>query len=269
VRIRPARGWPSGGWGELWQYRELLYFLVWRDLKVRYKQTALGVLWALLQPLGTMVIFSLFFGKLAGVPSDGIPYPLFSYAALVPWTFFANALNQSTLSVVGSAHLIKKVYFPRLIIPLSAILSGGLDFLIALVVFFGMAAAYGTFPPLAVLWLPLMLALILAVAVGAGLWLTAMNVQFRDVHHALPFLVQAWMFASPIAYPSSLLPEPWRTVYGVNPMAGIVEGFRWTLLGSRAYSGSLLAVSAVTTLVLLISGALYFSRMENTFADRL
>lgn len=269
VSIRPVQGWVPLGFGELWEYRELLYFLVWRDLKVRYKQTVLGFLWAVIQPLGTMVIFSVFFGTLVGVPSDGIPYPIFSYAALVPWTFFANALSQSSVSLVGSAHLIKKVYFPRLVIPLAAVLSGGMDFLIALVILLGMAAAYGIPPPLSIIWLPALLVLVLAIAMGAGLWLAAMNVQFRDVHHALPFLVQAWMFASPIVYPSSLLHEPWRTLYGLNPMAGVVEGFRWALLGSRVFPRSMMAVSAVAAVALLVSGALYFSRMEKTFADRL
>jgi lipopolysaccharide transport system permease protein len=265
--IRPSRGWLSLNLRDLWEYRELLYFLTWRDIKVRYKQTILGAAWAIIQPFFTMVIFSLFFGRLAKIPSDDIPYPIFSYAALVPWTFFANGLSQSSNSLVASANLLKKVYFPRLVIPISAVLGGAIDFGLAFIVLVGMMLWYGIVPTAAVFWLPLLLLLALVTALGAGLWLTAMNVQFRDVRYAVPFLVQAWMFATPIAYPSSLLDEPWRTLYGINPMAGVVEGFRWALLGTETAPGPIVIVSAVVAVALLISGAYYFRRMERTFAD--
>ena len=265
--IEPSRGWISINFQELWQYRELLFFLSWRDIKVRYKQTILGASWAILQPLFTMVVFSVFFGGLAKVPSDGLPYPIFSYAALVPWQFFANGISQSSNSLVASANLIKKVYFPRLIVPLSAVISGVVDFGIAFLVLLGMMLFYGITPTSAIFWLPLLLLLALATSLGVGLWLTAMNVQFRDVRYAVPFLVQAWMFATPIAYPSSLLNEPLKTLYGLNPMVGVVEGFRWALLGTDTAPGPIIFVSALVALVLLISGLFYFRRMENSFAD--
>jgi lipopolysaccharide transport system permease protein len=265
--IRPSRGWISLNLRDLWEYRELLYFLTWRDIKVRYKQTVLGAAWAIIQPFFTMVVFSLFFGRLARIPSDDIPYPIFSYAALVPWTFFANGLSQSSTSLVASANLIKKVYFPRLVVPISAVISGGVDFVLAFVVLVGMMLFYGIVPTVAVVWLPLLLLLALVTALGVGLWLTAMNVQFRDVRYAIPFLIQAWMFATPIAYPSSLLDEPWRTLYGINPMAGVVEGFRWALLGTETAPGPIVLVSALVAVGLLVSGAFYFRRMEKTFAD--
>jgi len=265
--IEPSKGWISLNLRDLWEYRDLLYFLAWRDIKVRYKQTVLGAAWAIIQPFFTMVVFSLFFGRLAKMPSDDIPYPIFSYAALVPWTFFANGLSQSASSLVGSANLIKKVYFPRLVVPISAVLSGGVDFVLAFVVLLGMMLFYGIVPTTAVAWLPLLLLLALVTSLGVGLWLTAMNVQFRDVRYAVPFLIQAWMFATPIAYPSSLLDEPWRTLYGINPMAGVVEGFRWALLGTETAPGSIVLVSALVAVGLLISGAFYFRRMEKTFAD--
>jgi len=265
--IRPSRGWISLNLRDLWEYRELLYFLTWRDIKVRYKQTVLGAAWAIIQPFFTMVVFSLFFGRLAKMPSDDIPYPIFSYAALVPWTFFANGLSQSSTSLVASANLIKKVYFPRLVVPISAVVSGGVDFALAFAVLLGMMLFYGIVPTAAVVWLPLLLLLALVTSLGVGLWLTAMNVQFRDVRYAVPFLVQAWMFATPIAYPSSLLDEPWHTLYGINPMAGVVEGFRWALLGTKTAPGLIILVSALVAVGLLISGAFYFRRMEKTFAD--
>ena len=265
--IRPSRGWISLNLRDLWEYRELLYFLTWRDIKVRYKQTVLGAAWAIIQPFFTMVVFSLFFGRLAKVPSDDIPYPIFSYAALVPWTFFANGLQQSSTSLVASANLIKKVYFPRLVVPISGVISGVVDFVLAFVVLLGMMLYFGIVPTWNVVWLPLLLLLALVTSLGVGLWLTAMNVQFRDVRYAVPFLVQAWMFATPIAYPSSLLDEPWRTLYGINPMAGVVEGFRWALLGTETAPGPIVLVSALVAVGLLISGAFYFRRMEKTFAD--
>jgi lipopolysaccharide transport system permease protein len=253
--------------GELWEYRELLYFLVWRDIKVRYKQTALGAAWAILQPLCTMLVFSLFLGRLAKMPSDGIPYPLFSYAALVPWTFFANGLNQASDSLVGSANLIRKVYFPRLAIPIGATLAGTVDLLLSTAVLVCMQLYYGVAPTPRMLWMPLFLVLGLMTALGAGLWLSALNVQFRDVKYVMPFLIQFWMFSTPIVYPSSLLPEPWRTLYGLNPMAGVVEGFRWSMLNSHQAPGPVVAMSAVASLAILVSGLIVFRRMERTFAD--
>jgi lipopolysaccharide transport system permease protein len=267
VRIEPATSWPRLDLADLWEYRELLYFLTWRDLKVRYKQTALGAAWAIIQPFFTMVVFSVFFGRLAGVPSDGLPYPLFAYAALVPWTFFANGLGHSANSLVASSNLLRKVYFPRLIIPLATVLSECVDFALALAVLVGMMLFYGVVPGVAVVWLPLLLLLALATSLGVGLWLAALNVQFRDVRYVVPFITQFWLFATPIAYPSSLLSEPWRTVYGVNPMVGVVEGFRWALVGADTEPGPIVAVSALAALVVLVGGAFYFRRMEQTFAD--
>ncbi|MCZ7545713.1 MAG: ABC transporter permease [Anaerolineae bacterium] len=268
VHIAPSRGWVSLRLRELWQYRELFYFLTWRDVKVRYKQTVLGAAWAIIQPFFTMVVFSLFFGQLAKVPSDGIPYPIFSYAALVPWTFFANGLSQSSNSLVGSANLIKKVYFPRLVVPLSSVISGVVDFALAFVVLLGMMLFFGIAPTANVIWLPLLLLLAFVTALGVGLWLSAMNVQFRDVRYMVPFLTQFWMFATPIAYPSSLIEnETLRLLYGLNPMAGVVEGFRWALLNTDTAPGPMVLVSAAAALALLVSGAFYFRRMEKTFAD--
>lgn len=252
---------------ELWEYRELLYFLCWRDIKVRYKQTALGAAWAIIQPFFTMVVFSLFFGRLAQIPSDGIPYPLFAYAALVPWSFFAHSLSSSSNSLVDSANLLRKVYFPRLAIPLATVLSGVIDFVIAFVVLLGMMLLYGRTPTANSLWLPLLLLLALTTALGVGLWLSALNVQYRDVRYTIPFLTQFWLFATPIAYPSSLLSEPWRTLYGINPMVGVVEGFRWALLGTATAPGPIILVSALAAVGLLVSGAYYFRRMEKHFAD--
>ena len=265
--IRPSRGWVSLRLRDLWEYRELLYFLVWRDVKVRYKQTVLGAAWAIIQPFFTMVVFSLFFGNLAKMPSDGIPYPIFSYAALVPWTFFASGLSQSSNSLVGSANLITKVYFPRLVMPISSVISGTVDFVLAFIVLLGMMLFYGIVPTINVIWLPLLLLLALVAALGVGLWLSAMNVQFRDVRYIVPFLTQFWLFATPIAYPSSLLSEPWRTLYGLNPMVGVVEGFRWALLGTNTAPGLVIIASSLAALFLLVSGAFYFRRMEKTFAD--
>ncbi len=265
--IKPSRGWVSLKLNDLWEYRELLYFLAWRDIKIRYKQTVLGAAWAIIQPFFTMIVFSLFFGKLAGIPSDGIPYPLFSFAALVPWTFFSNGLNQSSNSLVGSSNLITKVYFPRMVIPIASVISGALDFFISFLVLLGMMAFYGMFPSLNVFWLPGLLLLSIVSALGIGMWLSALNVQFRDVRYVVPFFTQVWLFATPIAYPSSLLSDPWRTIYGLNPMVGVVEGFRWALLGTNTAPGPIVIVSSLVALVILIGGAFYFRRMEKTFAD--
>ena len=267
IVVKPSKGWISLRLDELWQYRELLFFLTWRDIKVRYKQTVLGAAWAIIQPFFTMVVFSLFFGKLAKVPSDGIPYPVFAYAALVPWTFFANGLNQSSNSLVGSATLIKKVYFPRLVVPIASVISGVFDFILAFVVLLGMLLYYGIFPTVSIVWLPFLLLLTFITSLGVGLWLSALNIHFRDVRYTIPFLTQFWLFATPIAYPSSLLSEPWRTLYGINPMVGVVEGFRWALLGTDTAPGPIIIVSTVVALTLLVGGAFYFKRLERTFAD--
>lgn|SRR5262245_53672922 len=268
VRLEASSGWVSLKLREVFEYRELLYFLTWRDIKVRYKQTALGAAWAIIQPVFTMVVFSLFFGRLAKVPSDGIPYPIFSFAALVPWTFFANGLSQSSNSLVGSANLIRKVYFPRLAIPIATVMSEGVDFMLSFIVLIAMMFYYGIVPTVNILFLPLLLILALVTSLGVGLWLSAMSVQFRDVRYVVPFITQFWMLATPIAYPSSLLSEPWRTLYGINPMAGVVEGFRWALLGTSKAPGPIIGVSSAVAALILLSGAFYFRRMEKTFADR-
>jgi lipopolysaccharide transport system permease protein len=267
IYIKRSRGLVSLRLGELWQYRELLYFLVWRDVKVRYKQTALGVAWAVVQPFFTMVIFSLFFGRLAKMPSDGVPYPLFAYCALVPWGFFANGLNMGSNSLVESANLIRKVYFPRLAIPIATVLSGGVDFLVSFLLLLAMMVYYGRMPGVDVVWLPLLLLLGLVTALGVSLWLSALNVQYRDVRYTIPFLTQIWMFATPIAYPSSLVPEGWRALYGLNPMVGVVEGFRWALLGTATRPGPMLIVSSLAAVMILLTGAMYFRYTEKTFAD--
>ena len=267
IRIEPTKGWVSLKLRELWEYRELLYFLIWRDIKVRYKQTVLGASWAIIQPFFTMVVFSLFFGKLAKMPSDGIPYPIFSYAALVPWSFFANGLNQASNSLVGNSNLITKIYFPRMTMPIASVLGGFVDFALAFIMLIGIMVYYGILPTINVIWLPFFLMLAFTTSLGASLWLSAMYVQFRDVRHVIPFLAQIWLFATPIAYPSSLLSEPWRTLYGINPMVGVVEGFRWALLGAHTAPGPIIIVSSITAMGLLISGAFYFRRVEKTFAD--
>jgi lipopolysaccharide transport system permease protein len=267
TRREPHPGWAWPRFRELWEHRELVFFFAWRDIKVRYRQTVLGALWAILQPVFTMVIFSLFFGRLAKVPSDDLPYPVFSYAALVPWTFFANALTQASNSLVSSANMVKKIYFPRLALPIATVLAGVVDFVLAFVVLLGMMLYFGLAPTLNVVWLPFFLLIAFVTSLGVSLWLSALNVQFRDVHYTLPFLTQAWLFLTPIAYPSSLLEEPWRSLYGLNPMAGVVEGFRWALLGTDTAPGPMVFISALVALVLFFSGALYFRRMEQSFAD--
>jgi lipopolysaccharide transport system permease protein len=260
-------GWRSLNIRELWEYRELLYFLVWRDIKVRYKQTVLGATWAILQPFLTMVVFSVFFGSLARLPSDGVPYPIFAYCALLPWQLFAHALTESGNSLVANRHLITKVYFPRLAIPAAAVLAGLVDFGVAFLVLLGMMFYYGRMPPPTVVALPFFLLLAIATALAVGLWLSALNVRYRDVRYTIPFLTQFWLFATPIAYSSSLVPEQWRALYGLNPMAGVVEGFRWALLGAGQGAGPLVLVSALTVAVLFLGGLVYFRRVERTFAD--
>lgn len=266
--IEPSRGWVSLQLRELWQYRELLYFMTVRDVSVRYKQTVIGAAWAIIQPFMTMIVFSLFFGRLAGVPSDGLPYPIFSYTALVPWTFFSNGLTYSANSLVGNANLIKKVYFPRLAIPLSTVLSSGIDLILAFVILLIMMLLYGIVPTINVIWLPFLLLLTFLTSLGVGLWLSAMNVQFRDIRYVVPFLTQFWLFITPIAYSSNLIENDFlRALYGINPMTGVVEGFRWALLGANTAPGLIILVSSLVSLVLFVSGLYYFRRMEKTFAD--
>ena len=265
--IRPTSGWVPPNLRALWDYRELLYFLTWRDIKIRYKQTVLGAAWAIIQPSLTMIVFTIVFGRLVGVPSDGLPYSLFVYSALLPWQLFSNALMQSSNSLIANQNLITKIYFPRLVIPTAAILAGLLDFAIAFIVLVFMMAYYGVVPTIAVWTAPLFVLLAIATSLGAGLWFSALNVRYRDVRYTLPFLTQLWFFATPIAYPSSLIPDPWRGFYGLNPMAGAVEGFRWTLLGTGQGAGSMLMGSGLAALALLLSGLYYFRRMESTFAD--
>lgn len=268
LRLEPSKGWVALKLYELWEYRELMFFLIWRDTIVRYKQTVIGVAWAIIQPVFSMIIFSLFFGELAQMPSDGIPYPIFSYAALVPWGFFVGGLGGASDSLVGSASLIKKVYFPRLIIPISNVFSGIVDFLIAFGVLMVMMLFFGIVPTINVIFLPVFLLLAGITALGVGLWLSAMNVQFRDVRYTIGFITQIWMFATPIVYPSSLIESDLlRTLYGINPMVGVVEGFRWALLGVDTAPGPIFVVSYIAAILLLISGLYYFRRMEKTFAD--
>ena len=266
--IQPSRGWVPLNLREVWYHRELLYFLVWRDVKVRYKQTVLGALWAVIQPFFTMIVFSLFFGKLAGIKAPyGLPYPLFTFAALVPWNYFSQSFTSAADSLVGSGHLIKKVYFPRLIIPLSGIIAGLVDFSIAFGMLLVLMVWFGVCPGANIIFLPLFLMLAIVTALAVSLWLSALNVVYRDVRFTLGFIAQFWMLATPVAYPSSLLSEPWRTVYGLNPMAGVVEGFRWSLLDMPEPPGPMIGVSVLATLLLLTGGLYFFRRMERKFSD--
>jgi lipopolysaccharide transport system permease protein len=265
--IEPSRGWLGLNFRELWDYRELLYFLTWRDVKVKYKQTIIGAGWAILQPLVTMVVFTLVFKTIADMPSDNIPYPIFTYTALLPWNLFAGALNRSTVSLVAQSNLISKVYFPRMIIPLSATISGLVDFVIAFVILLAMMFWYRIVPTVAVLSLPLFVIIALVAALAVGLWLSALNVRYRDVGQAIPFLVQIWMFASPVAYSISALPEKWRLLYSLNPLAGVIEGFRWAMLRKETPDFVVIGISTVAMIALLLSGIVYFKRTERTFAD--
>lgn len=264
--IRPTNGWAQIDLRELWSYRELLYTFIQRDIRIRYKQTALGAAWAIIQPLFMMVVFTVFFGKLAKISSEGIPYPIFSYAALLPWTLFAEGIQRSTTSMVTNSRIMTKVYYPRLIMPLSGVISPLMDFAVAFVILLGMMFYFGYPPTIKILWLPVFMLLALSTSLGVGLWLSALNVQYRDFQYTVPFLIQIWLFASPVVYPSSLLPYPYSVIYGLNPMAGVIEGFRWALLGTNPPS-SMIAVSTMIVLVILISGAFYFKRMEKIFAD--
>ena len=267
IRIEPPHGLFELRVREVWAYRELLYFFVWRDLKVRYKQTVVGVAWVIIQPLLSMGVFTLFFGRLAKLPSDGLPYPVFYFAALAPWTYFSTALTTATNVVVENQRVITKVYFPRIILPLSSVMSGLVDFAIAFVVLLAMVLGYGLRPGAQAIWLPFLLLLALATALGVGLWLSALNALYRDVRYVMPFLVQFWMLASPVAYPSSLVPAKWRWLYGLNPMAGVIEGFRWALTGHGQPPGELMLASAGAVMVLLVGGLVFFQRMEGTVAD--
>jgi lipopolysaccharide transport system permease protein len=266
IVIRPAKKWVPLNFSEIWHYRELLYFFVWRDLKVRYKQTALGFAWAIIQPLFLMVVFTLFFGNLANVPSDGIPYPLFSFAALIPWTLFAEGLTRSTTSMVSNANIMTKVYFPRLIMPMSGILSPLVDFAIAFIILIIMMAYYGFVPTIAIVFLPAFIFLALMTSLAVGLWLSALNVKYRDFQYTIPFLIQIWLFASPVVYPASMVPPPWQFIYALNPMVGVIEGFRWALLGTNP-PGAMVLVSVGMVVLLLIGGLFSFKRMEQYFAD--
>src|SRR5215469_13693315 len=268
TRIEPPRNVFELRLHEVWSYRELLFFLVWRDLKVRYKQTAIGVIWVVIQPLLSMGVFTIFFGRIAKLPSDGLPYPVFYFAALVPWTYFATALQQTTNIVVGNQHVITKVYFPRLILPLSSVVSGLVDFAISFVVLVFVTLGFRIIPGTAALWLPVFLVLAVGTALGVGLWLSASNALYRDVRYVTGFLIQFWMLASPVVYPSSMVPQRWRLLYGLNPMSGVIEGFRWALTGHGQPPGLLQLVSALMVLVLLASGLIFFQRMESTIVDR-
>lgn len=264
--IRPPRKWVPIDISELWNYRELLYFFVWRDVKIRYKQTGLGVAWAVIQPLFTMVIFSVIFGGLAKIPSEGIPYPLFTLAALLPWQLFSEGMTRSTLSMVSNAPIMTKVYFPRLIMPIAGILSPVVDFLVAIIILVLMMAYYGFMPTVNVVFLPAFILLGLATSLAVGLWLSALNVQYRDFQYTVPFLIQIWLYASPVVYATSLVPAQYQLIYGLNPMAGVIEGFRWALLGTAPPSG-VIGLSVIVVIVLLVSGAFYFKKMEQYFAD--
>jgi lipopolysaccharide transport system permease protein len=265
--IRPGIDRIGVQFNRLWEYRELLFFLVWRDLKVRYKQTALGVAWAVLQPLATMAVFSIVFGRLAKIPSEGVPYPIFAYCALVPWQLFAFTLTESSNSMVQSQYLISKIYFPRLIVPLTPVFTAMVDFLFAFALLIGMMLVYGVVPKVTILLLPVFLALVVLTSFAVGVWLAALTAEYRDIRYTVPFLIQFWMFATPIAYPSNLVPEKWRILYGLNPMTSVVEGFRWVLLGTPAPPLMPMMASGLAVVVILCGGVMYFRRLESTFAD--
>lgn len=267
VVIQPTKGLFNLDLAALWQYRELLYFLIWRDVKVRYKQTLIGFAWVILQPLLTMLIFTVVFSRFAKIPSDNLPYPVFAFAALLPWTYFAQALGRSSVSLVGNSSLISKVYFPRLIMPLAAVVAPGVDFVLSFCILLGLMTYYGIAPNLGIVFLPLLMGLALSTSLAVSLWLSPLHVRYRDVGHVTPFLVQFWMYASPVAYPVGLVPEKWQLLYGLNPMVGVIEGFRWALLGKTNPDFSLIGMSAALVLVLLFSGLIYFRKMERTFAD--
>lgn len=265
--IRPTRGWRFLDLRELWAYRELVYFLTWRDVKVRYKQTVIGVAWAVIQPLAMMLVFTLFFGKLAKIPSEGVPYPLFAFAGLLAWQLFSRSLSESTNSLITNQQLITRVYFPRIIVPVAASLAAMVDFVIASVLLVILMGIYGFAPSLELVWLPFFVLLLLVTALGVGFWLSALSVEYRDVMYAVPFLNQLWLFLTPVVYPSSLVPDQWRVLYGLNPMAGVVEGFRWSLLGAGEGPGVMLGASALVAVVVFVSGIIWFRRRERTLVD--
>jgi lipopolysaccharide transport system permease protein len=265
--IRPTRGWRFLDFRELWVYRELIYFLAWRDVKVRYKQTAIGVAWTVLQPLIMMLVFTLFFGKLAKIPSEGVPYPLFAYVALLPWQLFSRTIGESTNSLIRDQQLISRVYFPRIIVPVSTTLVALVDFVVASVLLVILMGIYGFTPGLTAVWLPFFVLLLLVTALGIGFWLSALNVKYRDVVYTVPFLNQIWLFLTPVVYPSSLVPDQWRVLYGLNPMVGVIEGFRWSLLGVGDGPGLMLLTSGVVAVALFLSGIIWFRRRERTFGD--
>ncbi|MCL6566704.1 MAG: ABC transporter permease [Acidobacteriia bacterium] len=265
--LRPSKGWSALKLAEVWEYRELLYFLTWRDILVRYKQTVLGAAWAILQPLLAMVIFTIFFGRLAKIPSGGVPYSLFSYAGLVLWMFFANGLSQGANSLITNPELVKKVYFPRLVLPTATVLSGLVDFLLAFLLLIGMMFWQQQVPSVNLIWAPVFILLALVTCLGVTYWMSAMNVMFRDVRYTIPFITQLWMFGSPIVYPSTMVPEQLRALYGLNPMVGVVEGFRWAVLGTPRPELAVLAVSMLAAFLLLVGGMYYFRRVEKVFAD--
>lgn len=269
LRIQPTRGWAALNLAELWQYRELIYFLAWRDVKVRYKQTIIGVAWVLLQPLAMMAIFWLLFGRMGNLPSDGMPYPLFVLVALLPWQFFSRVISESTNSLITDQRLITRVYFPRLVVPIATGLTALVDFGLAMGLVAVLMMIFGVVPGIAILFLPLVVVLMLAAALGVGFWLSALNVEYRDVMHAVPFLVQFWFFATPVVYSTSLLPEQWRFLFGLNPMTVVVEGFRWCLLGSGTGVSLMSALSALVAIVLFVSGLIWFRRRERSFVDSL
>jgi lipopolysaccharide transport system permease protein len=266
--VRPSKGLAgSFRLGDIWQYRELLYFLTWRDIKVRYKQTVLGALWAIIQPFFTMIVFTVFFGKLAKIPSDGIPYPIFAFCALLPWQLFSFSLTQSSNSLVAERNLITKVYFPRLIVPIASVIAGLVDFAIAFVVLLAMMVYYDIAPTTKIFVLPILIAFAVLTALAVGIWLSALNVKYRDVRYTIPFLTQFWLFASPVAYSSSLLPENWRWVYGINPMAGVIEGFRWAMLDRELALSGMVGISVLIVIALFLGGLYYFRSVERVFAD--
>jgi lipopolysaccharide transport system permease protein len=268
LRITPPGGWWALPFGEIWEYRELIYFFVWRDIKVRYKQTAIGASWAIIQPLATMLLFTVVFGRFAHIPSEGLPYAVFYYAALLPWTYFASALQTASFIVVSNQHILTKVYFPRLILPLFSVCTGLVDFAVSFCMFMILLGFYHIAPTRHIVWFPAFLLLAMMTALGVGLWLSALNALYRDVGQILPFVVQFWMFASPVVYSSAMVPAKWRWLYGLNPMAGVIEGFRWSLAGKGTAPGGLFAASAVIVLVIFVGGLAFFQRMETNIADR-
>ncbi|MEA3351514.1 MAG: ABC transporter permease [Chloroflexota bacterium] len=269
IILRPSHGWSALNLGDLWHYRELIFFLTWRDLKVRYKQTVLGVAWAVIRPVVTMVIYALIFGGLANLDSEGVPYPIFTYVALLPWQLFSKAMNDAGRSMVSNRNMVTKIYFPRLVIPISTILSGLMDFMVAFVILIGMMMYYHIPATSSLLYLPLFLLLTLITALGVGLWFSAMNVYYRDVGYVLPFLTEVWKYITPVAYSAQYITGKWKIVYALNPMAGVVQGFRWALLGIELDSSALttMLISALVAVIVLISGLFYFRRMERSFAD--